>query len=423
MLDIRGGLKNTKMSRHPLAVLEELTSNAIDSFLIRQDRAKAQIDFDLEINIEVFSRDLQGDELDLTCEVIDNGNGYDSAAIQAFLTKDTTYKDDLKISGIEQCKGSGRIQYFHVFERVSIDSVTDTGENLRRTQMNFTKGQKVISPDDFSQSLIVDTEPTSIQTKIKLTELRNSARERFAEVGALSDLFSARNVKNFLISTFLQRLIGISSKLGDFEIRVNVSGTSPTTTEVIQKRDLPKLTENRHFKVPEKDPASGDELGSYQDFSLTYYRIDAGDIILSKNAISLCAKSTPVEDITSRYLRTKSQENNELNGAFHIIFIEGHSLDQRVNEQRDGFDDLPPSIPSGDLFSRSKISYSSIFDSLDPIIEDLIAPPDWDREDVRIAATQNFGISEAMLVDTDTRIRYGDDSTISRKTSTSQVSR
>ncbi|SFU66637.1 hypothetical protein SAMN04488527_1101 [Aliiroseovarius crassostreae] len=36
-LDVRGSLKNTKLSKNPYVVFEELLSNAIDSFLIRRD--------------------------------------------------------------------------------------------------------------------------------------------------------------------------------------------------------------------------------------------------------------------------------------------------------------------------------------------------------------------------------------------------
>ena len=36
-LDIRGSIKNTKLSKNPYVVFEELISNAIDSYLIRKD--------------------------------------------------------------------------------------------------------------------------------------------------------------------------------------------------------------------------------------------------------------------------------------------------------------------------------------------------------------------------------------------------
>ncbi len=38
-LDIRGSLKNTRISTNPLIVIDELLANSIDAFLIRQSSA------------------------------------------------------------------------------------------------------------------------------------------------------------------------------------------------------------------------------------------------------------------------------------------------------------------------------------------------------------------------------------------------
>lgn len=406
MLDVRGGLKNTKMSRQPLAVLEELISNAIDSFLIRQSRSADKIDFDLKIDVTLAKRGLIGSELDLTLTVSDNGFGFDEAAIQAFVTKDTTYKDDLGIPGIQQCKGSGRIQYFHIFNCIKITSFTGDVFEQQNVTLSFNEGDKVISRDHFS---VNDTANKDICTQIILSGLKPVARDRFAEIGDLKEIFSKSSIKNFLLSTFLQRLIGLSDPLGEFNITISVTVDADTETANFARTDLPSLTTKRTFQVKEREPTTGEELGSTANFSLTYYRIDAGKIDLERNAISFCAKSTPVVDITSRYLRTKTQQNNELDGSYHIAFVESSELDKRVNEQRDGFIDLPETIPSGDLFSNSKISFDTIYDELDDLIEELIAPPDWDKAEVKREASLSFGISEDMLAETDVRIKYGDD--------------
>jgi hypothetical protein len=406
MLDVRGGLKNTKMSRQPLAVLEELISNSIDSFLIRQSRSVAIIDFNLEIDVKLEKSGLLDSEFDLTLTVSDNGFGFDEAAIQAFVTKDTTYKDDLGIAGIQQCKGSGRIQFFHIFNCIEITSYTGDLHKQKKVELSFNEGNKIISLDDFS---INDTADQELHTQIILTGLKPNARARFAEIGDLREIFSKSSIKNFLLSSFLQRLIGLSDPLGEFNITISVTDTECTETAEFAKSDLPSLTAKRTFQVKECEPSTGNKLHSTASFSLTYYRIDAGEIDLAKNAISFCAKSTPVVDITSRYLRTKTQENNELDGSYHIIFVESSELDTRVNEQRDGFNDLPETIPSGDLFSSSKISFDSIYDELDNLIEELIVPPDWNKDEVKKEASISFGISEDMLAETEVRIKYGDD--------------
>ena len=123
-LDIRGGLKNTKISVNRYVVVEELLSNAIDSYLIRRSSDNNAPDLSVEIRIEFLPASLLGDDqFDLKISCIDNGAGFDDEQIRAFVTKDSTYKDYLNIKGIGKCKGAGRIQFFHFFRKFEVDSI------------------------------------------------------------------------------------------------------------------------------------------------------------------------------------------------------------------------------------------------------------------------------------------------------------
>jgi hypothetical protein len=82
-------------------------------------------------------------------------------------------------------------------------------------------------------------------------------------------------------------------------------------------------------------------------------------------------------------------------------------LDDRVNEQRDDFENIPDEIPS-DMFSSDRISYADIHAAIDPIIEEMVVPADWNKEEVLNEISEQFGLNEAMLADTTTRIRYGE---------------
>ena len=117
-LDIRGSLKNTKISSDGYVVLEELISNSIDAFLIRQHLDPTRRSLEVSIEVDVTVSGLLGDGTDISIACTDNGCGFGDDQTDAFLTKDTSYKDDLSIAGIGKCKGAGRIQYFHHFERV-----------------------------------------------------------------------------------------------------------------------------------------------------------------------------------------------------------------------------------------------------------------------------------------------------------------
>lgn len=114
-LDIRGSIKNTKISSNPYVVFEELISNAIDSFLIRKHEDASVTDMLVDVDVEFIRADMLDDRESMIVSCKDNGCGLGNDQLKAFLTKDTSCKDDLPIFGIGQCKGVGRIQFFHPF--------------------------------------------------------------------------------------------------------------------------------------------------------------------------------------------------------------------------------------------------------------------------------------------------------------------
>ena len=149
---------------------------------------------------------------------------------------------------------------------------------------------------------------------------------------------------------FLQRLVGLADELGDFEIRFRTRHwKQEEKIEWLRRADLPAITREVPVKVEERDPRSGDAIGSHQLFTLSHYQLDAADYDLPRNAIAFCAKSSPVKDITAYYLRTKTEQRNPVGGFHHIVLIESEYLDGHVNEQRDDFDDIPEESGAGEL--------------------------------------------------------------------------
>ncbi|ELV8626852.1 hypothetical protein QNF03_003545, partial [Vibrio cidicii] len=120
-LDIRGGLKNTNISSNRYVVIEELVSNAIDSYLIRKSTDADAPELFIGIELEYFSESLLDDgKTDVKISCTDNGAGFADEQVNAFVTKDSTYKDYLNIQGLGKCKGAGRIQYFHFFRKFEL---------------------------------------------------------------------------------------------------------------------------------------------------------------------------------------------------------------------------------------------------------------------------------------------------------------
>lgn len=405
-LDIRGSLKNTKISSNRYVVLEELISNSIDSFLIRQHDDPAKRNLEVKLVVEILSPGLLGDGQDLAISCTDNGCGLGDEQTEAFLTKDTSYKDDLSIAGIGKCKGAGRIQFFHHFERVGIRSTYRAdGKVLTRT-LPLVAARKKIDLADFA---VTDGKAQDIGTTITLDGLKAATRERLYKTDALGEVFSAANMRRYMLIAFLQRLVSLKSELGDFSVSFETRYPKDRIeTTSLGAADLPPVTEVRPTDVEERDPRSGSPLGKTTRFTLSHYKLDASVFDLPRNAISFCAKSSPVQDITRRYLRTVTEQNRAVDGFHHIVLIEGELLDRRVNEQRDGFDGIPEEIPVGDLFADETVSYAGIFEQIDPIIEEMVSPSGWSRDQVVADVTEKFGVNAGMLADTETRVIYGD---------------
>ncbi len=405
-LDIRGGLKNTKLSKNPYVVFEELISNAIDSFLIRKHYDQCAPDMRIEIKVDLSNSGIFNDTSNMEISCKDNGCGLGNEQLKAFLTKDTSYKDDLSIPGIGKCKGAGRIQYFHYFSAVNIKSIYEVNGDFYKRELNYCEPQKEIIENDF---LTLPCEDNIIGTNIRLSQLKESTYKKTINNRELTDLYSASILSKHMLLSFLQRLIGLGEQLGDFEIEFKTIKDNELVEEIILKRDdLPTVTSVENTSIQEFN--EDDEVYSSHPeiFKISHYKLDAKIFDLPKNSISLCAKSSPVKDITTRYLRSRSEQNNAINGFHHIVMIESEYLDARVNEQRDDFEDIPEESTYSKLFPSEFISYNTIYERIDPIVRKMVGPADWKKEDVIKTITNHFGISEKMLQDTSTRIVYGD---------------
>ena len=405
-LDIRGSLKNTKISSNKYVVIEELISNSIDSFLIRHHQDPSDSSLEITVSVDLFAVDLLGDQLELSISCTDNGCGLGDDETNAFLTKDTSYKDDLLIAGIGMCKGSGRIQFFHHFGQVSVRSAYRSDGRVLRRILPPLDGRKKIEYDDFAVS---EGDAAEIGTTITLAKLKPGPRRNIYGSEPLEETFSAVNIRRHMLVAFLQRLVSLRAELGDFKISFQTSylGNKAPGTSLCAP-DLPRVTEVRKVLVEEQDRQTGVPLRKYQEFRLSHYKLDATLYDLPRNAISLCAKSSPVKDITARYLRTRTEQNNPVGGYHHIVLIESDLLDRRVNEQRDGFDGIPDEIPSQDLLLDETLSYEAMYEMIDPIVEKLVAPTGWSRDGVIKDVADKFGVSSQMLADTETRVRHGD---------------
>lgn len=127
-LDIRGSIKNTKISSNPYVVFEELISNAIDSFLIRKHEDASAADMLVDIDVEFIRADMLDDRESMIVSCKDNGCGLGDDQLKAFLTKDTSYKDDLPIFGLVSARVRDEFSFstISLLSRSTVPIATDT---------------------------------------------------------------------------------------------------------------------------------------------------------------------------------------------------------------------------------------------------------------------------------------------------------
>lgn len=400
-LDIRGSLKNTRISSNPLVVVDELLANSIDAFLIRHSDEAADVPLRIQLSVKATQADLLGNDYDLEIVCTDNGCGLGPEQLKAFLTKDTSYKDDLSIPGIGKCKGTGRVQFFHHFAAISISSIYRTDAGFFQIGLDEAKDRKVIEEEDFK---VEERDAGEVGTRIRLTEVAPKVREKILTATDVHRLLPANQIKLHVLFNLLQRFVSLKEALGEFLIEFSSDLGGTVTTAKLQPSDIPEHTSKSTITAKHVD---GEESVS-ADFSVTHYKLPADKYELPMNIIGLCAKAAIVELITGRYLKTKTLQNNPIDGHFHIILVEGDLLDDGVNEQRDGFDKIPESDGSGDLFDSIQITFEDIYSVLDEKVQELIAPPDWSREKIVADVAQDYGVSEEMLSYSKTRVNFGD---------------
>lgn len=236
-LDIRGGLKNTDISSNRYVVVEEMLSNAIDSYLIRKNIDNSAPPFSVSFELEFLVDSLfENDSYDLKISCEDNGAGFLQDQMKAFVTKDSTYKDYLNIQGIGKCKGAGRIQFFHFFRNLRIESACKKEEGYRFVTLTVNENMREVSESDFNEKELLTN---TLATRIILQGLTEEAYKNHFDARSLNIDFTAEKIKNHLFITFIQRLIVLKGIVGDFSISISTKTGEIRDTAVLCSSDLP----------------------------------------------------------------------------------------------------------------------------------------------------------------------------------------
>ena len=401
-LDILGGKKNTLVNNSSFVVFEEMLSNAIDSYLIRRDEDNSTPQFRVDLRVEIIDTtlfdDVFDDAFDIEVTCTDNGAGFADEQVEAFVTKDSTYKDQLRISGIGKCKGAGRIQYFHHFRQFALDSVfTRNGSNLRRV-LSIDESTRKVTNDSFAES---DAKGAELCTKVSLRGRRVLPKTDPTQISAKT--FAAHAVADHLYTAFLQRLIILKGLIGQFSINVESARKDNKESASIHSDSLPEPIE---VKVLPLVCIHNSEYKTGPSLKISRYSFDHTDFPTFQHEVALCANSAVVRGITRHFLKKTADWKKPINGHFELLLVESDLLESTVNQQRDGFN--IPAECSGTESLDGDFSLEDIFNSLEDYVHGVLAPKDFDRAQLVRATEKKFGITQQMVEIASVKIHYGD---------------
>ncbi|PJX14605.1 hypothetical protein CWI66_06645 [Halomonas sp. 141] len=403
-LDIRGGLKNTSISGNKYVVIEELLSNAIDSYLIRKNEDPDAPLMSIDFKIEFISASLFEDGgYDLSIACTDNGAGFGNDQVRAFVTKDSTYKDYLAIQGIGKCKGAGRIQYFHYFSRLKIASRYLSDDVCKKCLLDIQAGAREISESDFHAS---DSDSGILETTVSLQGMQEGAYRKHFDRKAIRVDFSAKFIRNYIFVAFLQRLIVLKNIVGDFSISVTEVDDKGSSTEQINSSEVPEPTSVSDF--PLLCAHANGESAVDGTLKVTRYSLPESDLIQKQHEVALCANSALVYSLTKFYLKSPQDRARPIDGHFELLLVESDLLEEKVNEQRDGFN-IPRECSASEDFD-SAFSLQDIVESLEDYVFGILTPRDFDKDRLIDSTQERFGISRSMLNDMNIKVHYSDTS-------------
>lgn len=401
-LDIRGGLKNTNISSNRYVVLEELVSNAIDSYLIRKDMDSSAPDLSIDIQVDFIPLSPLGDsKYDLRLMCTDNGAGFGDDQIRAFVTKDSTYKDYLNIQGIGKCKGAGRIQYFHYFKKFEIDSIFVSSDNYMRRTISTNENVHEINEQSFKTQ---PAENNLLRTIVSTSYLKDIFSDKSFARSSIEADFSATALHRYLYVTFMQRFIILKGIVGRFKIAISSTKGEISESEVIDSQDLPSPVSIESLPLICSHGNDGSDNSNL--LKITRYSLPCSLFKSIEHEIALCANSALVKSIAKSYLKNSVDRTRPINDCYELLLIESEFLEGKVNEQRDDFNIHRECNGTEDF--ESTFSMQDIIDSLEDYIYSILTPFDFDKEEIISSTERRFGITRSMLEQAKIKVRYTD---------------
>jgi hypothetical protein len=320
--NLSGMLTLIKASKNPLTPVFESITNSLESIIERQSTKQELIEVEFHFN----DQDDQAKRLN-SITISDSGAGFDTKSYSRF----TELLDNSK--GYRN-RGTGRLQYFHRFSEMIVESNYKELEHWQTRKFRCNRENFIYA--DTCEA----TDHEEFKTIISLQGFRSNKQDDTFFSSITLSSFASIIKTQFALRAYLENQKGMIFPL----IRINFSYQISQVTDYVEisNSDFPAPTAKGEFEVNRQTPyqsKDGDIAWKKvsgqrsEKFNWLVFEFDADEI--ESHGAFLCSKDIPVEHLKNPIL----QSSNGFKGKKKVAAFYGDYLDspENVNDSVDTF--------------------------------------------------------------------------------------
>jgi hypothetical protein len=402
-ISIKDALNLIQKTNNAVAPLLEAVVNSLDSIKKRQDSgASFTPAVKIVLGYNTAAKDVFGgtEKILSFITIEDNGEGFTSENSDRF-------KKLADRSKRLNNRGIGKIQFFHRFKKVNVDSTFADGNIKKNVQLSYAIDD-VISEKEV---ILDNSSDLEVTTSVKLEQFYGNDFEKSVFSSYIDNikLLEKEIYKGFILRLYLVKETGLK-----LTIQTCLDGEVQPVNAVIGGDDIPApdKIETVSIETVQLAAPADSESGSKiewkvvnNDSQLTVSRFKIPEDFIDNNGIFLFSKTILIEPFRVPFLNNILNKSAVFNGYRYISIVSGDILDEEdnVNYSFDGFNfpnkkDIEKLIKDGDCLFNPKEHYifideikKKVIEKLSDIYSDICKLPDEKVAEI-LKIAQTFGI-------------------------------
>lgn len=307
-------VKDIKTRSNSLTPIIEAVCNSMDA--IGADRTDGKIDIvvkrDPQQSISEDGFQVMSDIIAI--DVVDNGEGFTETNRESF----DTFRSGLKMS--KGGKGFGRFMYLKYFDRVSIESIYNSGDGLKKRSFTFGHAHEIIE-NEVTESVLEENAHTG--TIVHLSSIKEKDLDKGLDI---------------IARKLVERLLVFFAVGGEYTPIIRImeeDGSNPIILNqyVGPNSDIRQIGETRELQIQGRSQLLSFIVKVYK----IYYSAITNKICLTANMREVTDSS--LHNFVPEFKETMFEINEDGQQKNYMVkvYVQGAYLDENVTTERDGF--------------------------------------------------------------------------------------